>query len=163
FIARVAGDGALGIGHGQCIEQYGAGDAYLPVLEALARLCRGPAGPHLLALLRQYAPSWLVQMPTLLRAAELEALPQRGPAAAQGGMVGEPTGALEALTGEGALLLVLEDLQWSDYATLEWLAFVARRREKAGLFVIGTYRPMDVLVRAHPVRTVVQELQRHGQ
>src|SRR5215510_2847652 len=26
FIARVAGDGALGIGHGQCIEQYGAGD-----------------------------------------------------------------------------------------------------------------------------------------
>src|SRR5215470_11975498 len=61
------------------------------------------------------------------------------------------------------LLLVLEDLQWSDYATLEWLAFVARRREKAGLLVIGTYRPMDVLVRAHPLRTVVQELQRHGQ
>src|SRR5262245_46042086 len=163
FIARVAGDGALGIGHGQCIEQYGAGDAYLPVREALARLGRGPAGPHLLALLRQYAPSWLVQMPTLLSAAELEALQQRGRGATQARMLRELTEALEALTAERPLLLVLEDLQWSDYATLEWLACVARRREQAQLLVLGTYRPMDVLVRAHPVRTVVQELQRHGQ
>src|SRR5262249_58500127 len=52
---------------------------------------------------------------------------------------------------------------WSDTATLAWLACVARRREPARLLVIGTYRPMDVLVRAHPLRTVVQELQRHGQ
>ncbi|MBM4259606.1 MAG: hypothetical protein FJ147_27375 [Deltaproteobacteria bacterium] len=29
--------------HGQCINQYGTGDAYLPVLEAFERLCR-PAG-----------------------------------------------------------------------------------------------------------------------
>ena len=67
------------------------------------------------------------------------------------------------MTAERPLILVLEDLQWSDYATLEWLTCVARRREKAQLLVIGTYRPMDVLVRAHPVRTVMQELQRHGQ
>src|SRR5215813_7790899 len=163
FIARVAGDGALGIGHGQCIEQYGAGDAYLPVLEALVRLCRGPAGPHFLALLRQYAPSWLVQMPTLLSAAELEALQQRGRGATQARMLRELTEAIEALTAERPLILVLEDLQWSDYATLEWLACVARRREKAGLLVIGTYRPTDVLVRAHPLHPVVHELQRHGQ
>jgi len=163
FIKRVEGDGALWIGHGQCIEQYGAGDAYLPVLEALARLCRGPEGQRFMALLSQYAPSWLVQMPTLLSAAELEALQQRGRGATQARMLRELTEALEALTAERPLILVLEDLQWSDYATLEWLACVARRREKAGLLVLGTYRPMDVLVRAHPVRTVVQELQRHGQ
>src|SRR5262247_278332 len=102
-------------------------------------------------------------MPTLLSAAELEALQPRGRGATQARMLRELTEALEALTAERPLLLVLEDLQWSDTATLEWLAFVARRREKAGLLVIGTYRPMDVLVRAHPVRTVVQELQRHGQ
>jgi predicted ATPase len=124
------------------------------VLEALARLCRGPEGQHFLALLSQYAPSWLVQMPTLLSAAELEALQQRGSGATQARMLRELAEAIEALTAERPLILVLEDLQWSDYATLEWLAFVARRREKAGLLVIGTYRPMDVLVRAHPLRTV---------
>ncbi len=78
FIARVRGDGALWIGHGQCIEQYGAGDAYLPVLEALGRLCRGPEGQHFMALLGQYAPSWLVQMPALLGAAESRRAPAEG-------------------------------------------------------------------------------------
>src|SRR5262249_40557863 len=87
----------------------------------------------------------------------------RGGGATQARWLRELTEALEALTAERPLLLVLEDLQWSDYTTLEWLSFVARRRGKAGLLVIGAYRPMDVLVRAHPLRTVVQELQRHGQ
>ena len=163
FIERVRGDGTLWIGHGQCIEQYGAGDAYLPMLEALGRLCRGPEGQHFSALLDQYAPSWLVQMPTLLGAAELDALQRRGLGATQARMLRELAEAMEALTAERPLILVLEDLHWSDYATLEWLAFVARRRERAQLLVIGTYRPMDVLVRAHPLRTVMQELQRHGQ
>jgi predicted ATPase len=163
FLERVRGDRTLWIGHGQCIEQYGAGDAYLPVLEALGRLCRGPEGQHFSAFLDQYAPSWLVQMPTLRSTAELDALQRRGRGATQARMLRELAEAIEALTAERPLILVLEGLQWSDYATLEWLAFVARRREKAQLLVMGTYRPMDVLVRAHPVRTVVQELQRHGQ
>src|SRR5262249_57046074 len=72
------GAGALWLGRGQCIEQYGAGEAYLPVLEALGRLCRGPEGPRFLALLGQHAPSWQVQMPALLGAADREALQRRG-------------------------------------------------------------------------------------
>ena len=163
FIARAAGEEALWIGHGQCIEQYGIGDAYLPVLEALRRLCRGPAGQRFIALLGQYAPSWLVQMPTLLGAAELDALQRRGLGATHERMLRELAEAMEALTATRPLILVLEDLHWSDSATLELLACVARRWEKARLLIIGTYRPMDVLVRAHPLRAVMQELQRHGQ
>ena len=163
FIARAEGEEALWIGHGQCIEQYGIGDAYLPVLEALRRLCRGPAGQRVIALLGQYAPSWLVQMPTLLDAADLDALQRRGLGATHERMLRELAEAMEALTAARPLILVLEDLHWSDSATLELLACVARRWEKARLLIIGTYRPMDVLVRAHPLRAVMQELQRHGQ
>ena len=50
----------LWLGRGQCIEHYGAGEAYLPVLEALGRLCRDSEGERLRALLHQHAPSWLV-------------------------------------------------------------------------------------------------------
>jgi predicted ATPase len=32
------------IGRGQCIEQYGAGEPYMPVLEALTRLGQAPSG-----------------------------------------------------------------------------------------------------------------------
>src|SRR5437867_3775984 len=35
FVAQLAGQAPLWLGHGQCIEQYGAGEAYLPLLEAL--------------------------------------------------------------------------------------------------------------------------------
>src|SRR5499427_1303671 len=163
FVEHVGGAGALWLGRGQCIEQYGAGEAYLPVLEALGRLCRGPEGPHFLALLGQHAPSWLVQMPALLGVVDREALQRRGLGATRDRMLRELAEAVDILTAERPLVLVLEDLHWSDTATLAWLACVARRQEPARLLVIGTYRPMDVLVRAHPLRTVVQELQRHGQ
>src|SRR5262249_18089681 len=154
FVEHVGGAGALWLGRGQCIEQYGAGEAYLPVLEALGRVWRGAEGQRFLALLGQHAPSWLVQMPALLGAADREALQRRGLGATRDRMLRELAEAVDILTAERPLVLVLEDLHWSDTATLAWLACVARRQEPARLLVIGTYRPMDVLVRAHPLRTV---------
>jgi predicted ATPase len=71
--------------------------------------------------------------------------------------------AVEVLTAERGLVLWLEDLQWSDVSTLDWLAFVARRRESCHLLVIGTYRPVDVIVGNHPLKAVKQELHLHGQ
>src|SRR4030095_5167140 len=37
FLSQIDGDEALRIGRGQCVELYGAGEAYLPLLEALGR------------------------------------------------------------------------------------------------------------------------------
>ena len=76
-------------------------------------------------------------------------------------MLRELCDALEVLTATQPLLLVLEDLQWSDTATLAWLAAVARRPDPARLFVIGTYRPIDVVTHTHPLRSLVQELRAH--
>src|SRR5262249_26719761 len=56
----------------------------------------------------------------------------------------------------------LEDLHWSDVSTLDWLAFVARRREPARLLIIGVYRPVEVIVGNHSLKAVKQELQLHG-
>src|SRR5437667_678115 len=86
----------LWIGRGQCIEHYGAGEAYLPVLEALGRLCREPGGRRLIELLSQHAPSWLVQMPALLSAAELETLQRKVAGATRGRMLAEMAEAGEA-------------------------------------------------------------------
>ena len=78
-------------------------------------------------------------------------------------MLRELAEALESITVEQPLVLVLEDLHWSDAATLEFLSVLARRRESARLLVIGTYRPAEVLVQEHPLRGVKQELQVHAQ
>ena len=151
------------IGRGQCVEHFGAGEAYLPVLEALGRLCRTVAGGEVIALLRQQAPTWLVQMPSLLSAAELEELQRRTAGVTRERMLRELAEAVEVMAAQRAVILRFEDLHWSDVSTLDWLASVARRHEQARLLIIGTYRPVEVLTREHPLKGIKQELQLHGQ
>jgi predicted ATPase len=102
-----------------------------------------------------------MQMPGLVRAADLEALRHRIGEATRERMLRELAEALELLTAQQPLVLVLEDLHWSDPSTLDLIAVLARRREPARLLLIGTYRPPEVLRRTHPLHTIKQELQLH--
>ncbi len=156
-------DARVWIGHGQCVEHYGTGEPYLPVLEALGRLCRTIDGEEVIERLRQYAPSWLVQLSALVSNAELEALQRQVAGATRERRLRELAEALEALTAEQPVVLVLEDLQWSDSSTVELLAMLARRREPARLVVVGMYRAAELIVTDHPLRTIKQELVMHGQ
>jgi predicted ATPase len=162
-VARLTATENVWVGHGQCIDHYGAGEAYLPILEALGRLCRGPEADQLVTLLRQYAPSWLVQMPALLSPAERETLGRSMSGVTQARMLRELAEALEVLTAIRPLVLVVEDLHWSDPSTLAFLTYVARRRDRARLLVLGTYRPVEILRQAHPLRGVIAELRQHRQ
>jgi len=163
FVAQVSAIEDVWVGHGQCVDQYGAGEAYLPVLEALGRLGRGPAGASLVAVLRQYAPSWLVHLPALLAPEDRERLAHTTSGVTPARMLRELAEALEVLTAERSLVLILEDLHWSDRATLEWLAYVVRRRDPARLLLLGTYRPVDVIMHAPALRAIVTELRHHPQ
>ncbi len=163
FLDRVRTTGQVRIGWGQCVEQYGEGEAYLPVLEAFVQLGRAPGGQQVLEVLSRYAPTWLVQMPALVSEADLEVLRHKVQGVTRGRMLREMAEAIEALTTERPLVLVFEDLHWSDDSTLELLAYLARRREPARLLVIGTYRPTEVIVSGHPLKGITQELQAHEQ
>ena len=77
-------------------------------------------------------------------------------------MLRELPEALEALTTEALLVLVLEDLHWRDQATIDLLSMIARRREPARLLVRGTYRPADVALSDHALKAVKEELRVRG-
>jgi DNA-binding winged helix-turn-helix (wHTH) protein/tetratricopeptide (TPR) repeat protein len=158
FVAQVAATAPVWIAHGQCIDQYGAGEPYLPLLEALGRLCRGAEGDAIVAVLHQVAPSWLVHLPAVVSAGEREALARLARGSTPARMMRELAEALDVVTTTRPVLLVLEDVHWSDLPTLEWLHYVARRRDPARLLVIGTYRPVEVIVRTHPLQRVRAEL-----
>src|SRR5262249_24615271 len=66
--------------------------------------------------------------------------------------------ALEVLTSDQPLVLILEDLHWSDYSTLDLISYLARQRQTAQLMLIGTYRPVELIVSGHPLKAVKQEL-----
>jgi len=163
FVAQITATEPVWRGWGQCLEQHGAGEPYLPLLEVLGRWGRGPDGSQLVAMLRQQAPSWLLQLPALVPEDAYEVLQRRGGGVTRERMLRELAEAVEALTATRPVVLVLEDLHWSDGATVDWLAYVARRREAARLLVLGTYRPTEARMQGHPVHTAAQELQRHGQ
>jgi DNA-binding SARP family transcriptional activator len=66
------------------------------------------------------------------------------------------------LAGRQALLLLLDDLQWCDRETLEWLHYLLRFDPKAHLLVVGTVRSEDVPA-DHPLRSWLAALRRGGQ
>src|SRR4029077_2362988 len=57
------------------------------------------------------------------------------------------------------LMLLLEDLHWSDRGTLDLLLHLARNLAGARLLVVGTYRDVEV-DRAHPLSSALAELRR---
>jgi DNA-binding SARP family transcriptional activator len=65
--------------------------------------------------------------------------------------------ALAVLTAPQPLLLVIDDLQWCDQDTLEWLHFLLRFDANARLLVLGTVRTGE-LAPQHPLRTLLQHL-----
>jgi predicted ATPase len=162
FLARISSRRDAWLARGQCIEHFGAGEAYLPVLAALGELCREADGERLVGLLERHAPTWLAQMPALLAPAAHEALVRRTLGTTRERMLREIAEALEASTAEQPLALALEDLHWGDASTLDLLNFLARRRQRARLLVLCTYRPVEVILREHPLKRVKQELQLHG-
>ncbi len=64
---------------------------------------------------------------------------------------------VDELRGAGAAILVLEDLHWSDEATLDALRVLGRRIVQLGVLVVVTYRA-DELPRTHPLRIVLGDL-----
>ena len=78
FVDRLRQEEPVLIGRGQCVEQFGESEAYLPVLEALAGLCHGPHGDHVRETLGSAAPTWLLQLPAVLEPADLESIAATG-------------------------------------------------------------------------------------
>ncbi|WP_179131527.1 AAA family ATPase [Candidatus Entotheonella palauensis] len=162
FVTQAMRDRQMLWAFGQCVQHYSAGEAYLSILEALGRLCRGPKGNRIISLMSRYAPTWLLQMPWLLSPSALTRMQQEIHGVTRERMLRELAEVLEAVSTEYLLVLVVEDLHWSDYATLDAITMLARRQERAKLLLLGTYRPVETIVHEHPLRAVIQNLRVHG-
>ncbi|MBI3249510.1 MAG: AAA family ATPase [Deltaproteobacteria bacterium] len=165
FLQQAETTATFRVWRGQCIEHHGTGEAYLPVLDALGRLCRQSESRAILALLQQHAPTWLLQLPGFLHQIDQEALQRRVPGITRERMLREMAEFLDALSTvagtDTTLVLWLEDLHWSDASTLDLFSFLARRQEPARFLFIGTYRPAEALHQEHPLLKVKQELRLH--
>ncbi len=156
FVAGVAERQTLAITGSQCLEQFGSAEAYMPVLEAVGRLVREDEPTR--SLLRRYAPTWFAQLPWLIEEDDRDRLGRELLGAARERMLREMAEFVEALGAEIPLVLVLEDLHWSDPSTVDLLSLIAVRPEPARLLVLATYRPVELILAHHPLRAVSQRL-----
>jgi predicted ATPase/DNA-binding winged helix-turn-helix (wHTH) protein len=162
FLAEAASGSRLRIAQGRCIETHGAGEAYLPLLEAMTHLCHEPGGQPITRLLRHHAPTWLTQMPSVLNASELRTLQRQTSGGTRERMLRELAEAVEVMAVDVPLVLWLEDLHWSDFPTVDWLGYLARRPGPARVLVLASCRPVEALARGHPLEAVKDDLKMHG-
>jgi adenylate cyclase len=75
------------------------------------------------------------------------------------------TNVLGKLSGKRPLLLVLDDLQWADTASIELLFRLGRRIGGQRILLVGTYRPEEVAIgragERHPLEKVLAEFKRY--
>jgi hypothetical protein len=69
---------------------------------------------------------------------------------------------LDRYTETRPLLLVTEDLHWSDRATRQLMDHVARRRSSGRLMWLTSYRLAEVVALDHPLKALREELRLHG-
>jgi DNA-binding CsgD family transcriptional regulator/tetratricopeptide (TPR) repeat protein len=146
---------------GDCVA-FGAGELpYAPIAGALRSLVRD-VGPDAFDDLVGPGRNELARL-----------LPELGDDAAPGGdgmsATGEPLaqarlfgllrGLLDQLAAEAPVVFVVDDLQWADRSTLEFLSSLLRGMRDERVLVVCTYRS-DELHRRHPLRPFVAEEER---
>jgi DNA-binding winged helix-turn-helix (wHTH) protein/tetratricopeptide (TPR) repeat protein len=152
FKANTDGGAAAQVLYGHCFQQFGSAEPYMPVWEALGRVLGGDGSGRALALLARHAAA-------AYAAAARSTSPPTTPSAASDRLLRQLVEAIELLSAQTPLILVLEDVHWADYSTIDLISALARRDTPAKLLLIATYRPAEVTAAAeHPLAEVVHGL-----
>jgi DNA-binding CsgD family transcriptional regulator/tetratricopeptide (TPR) repeat protein len=160
FGRRAAAGGALVL-VGGCVPLGRSGLPLGPFVEAIRRFLRA-LGPAELAGTVAALPELARILPELASSEEARALP---PAArdesGQARLFEHLLEWLEELSSNRILVLVLEDLHWSDRSTRDLLMLRVQTARIPNCALVGTYRH-DELTPGHPMRTFIAELDRTG-
>jgi DNA-binding winged helix-turn-helix (wHTH) protein len=158
FLSTALVDSNLALAEGYCIEGFAGAEPYYPVLEALRDMCKGDERTGVARALSEFAPAWQAQIPEHLSLEQRSKLPDQVATDARSGMVREACGLFEALAAERPLVLLLEDLHWADFATIDFISALCRRRSSAQLLLIGTYRSEGAETVEHPLQQMIRDL-----
>ena len=147
---------------GVCVEQFTTPEPYLPVIDMLHQTRHSRHGERVAATLVKAAPTVLAQIPQLIPATKTDEVMRRAATANEARMVREMIDALEMLAAQQPVVVVFEDLQWSDIATIDLLGMLGQRRETARVMVIATSRRAEANTVSHPLNRVMRHLVARG-
>lgn len=144
------------VGRGQCMDDFGERAPYLPLFDSIGGLAAGPYAQVVREALAEHAPTWLLQLPSLIDERSVPRLRARALGGRADRMLRELADALEAIAAVHPVVLVFEDLQSADRASLDVISYLARRSASTRLLVLGTYRVENG--ESQPIGTLTGEL-----
>ncbi len=140
FLAKVQHP-ELAVLRARCVQMGSVVEPFLPLLEALERRCREPNGRLLIERLNHLAPTWLYQMLNVLDTDDIAMLYPKVSHSNTGRMLREGADFFETLSHNTTFILILDNVQWCDEFTLDFLNFMMFRCSPAKLLIIVSYRP----------------------
>ena len=87
------------------------------------------------------------------------------PAMEQGRIFEQYANVLKAIGLEHPLVVVIDDLQWADEASIGLFFYLSRRLETSRILLVGTYRPDEIESASgtrHPLEKVLTEIKRYA-
>ena len=148
------------VARGRCSERLSGAEAYLPILDGLESLTRGPRAEIVKNALLEVAPSWYAQMADVRPSSFPSAVVAADAASAsQERKKREFVSLLESLTRERPVIMFIDDVHWADVSTVDLLSYAIPHSHSLPVLVFATYRPSDMLLANHPFGEVKLELQ----
>ncbi len=149
---------------GNCVEQYGSSEAYLPFLNAFGRLLASPGKDVFAPGMLTFAPAWSMQFRSAFSESGVrEQLRRETMGATTERMLREMGDYLGALASRSPLVLLLEDLHWADVLSIDLIRYLAQLIGSMRTLLIGTLRPADLEAANHPLKDCIRELKAHEQ
>src|SRR5262249_32235793 len=157
FLAAIGADpeGAW-IARGRCSERPANADAFAPVFECLDGLTRGESGGDAERLMKEAAPTWLVQI-----APGREGVAGMSKEVSQERMRREFVRFFATLSTISPVIVFLHDFHLADASTCSLLAYLGSRMKDSRILIVATYRPSE-LCASHPFLPVRLSLERSG-
>jgi predicted ATPase len=164
FLGELAAGGRnCSLARGRCSERLAGAEAYLPMLEALEGLLRGPTGAAVARLMQTVAPTWYAQVtPPAADDAVLARLKMAASTSSQERLKRELVALLHEVSRLWPVLLFLDDVHWADASTVDLLAYLGSHLAGLRVLLVLADRPADLALSRHPLLGAKLELQGRG-
>jgi hypothetical protein len=173
FIEHLKSDGEpFKVARAACSAQSGQDEAFWPFADALSQIIAAPTRKlteDVLDTFLEFAPSWAEVIPVAgpvvgasLKTAQIVRTRTRttdSPNPEK--LLREYAGALKKVADKTPVLMFIDDLHWSDAASIKLLSHLARAVRTMRVLVVGAYRPSDIAVEEHLLREAIGEIMRY--
>ena len=158
FLSEIASP--VWIARGRCSERLAGAEAHLPFLEALDSLLEHDRA--VIKPMREFAPSWYVQIAPISVEGPSSGLPAETRAGSVERLMREMAAFMQNLARQRPIVLFIDDLHWADVSTIDLLAYLIPKLARVRALIVVTYRPTDLAVSKHPFLHLRTHLAAHG-